>query len=193
MEHEERQFERNLTAEERHIDALLHDAMVVHIPEGLASRVISASQTYISKTSEVNLETQLDAACSIPTPEGLSQRVFDASRTELPIEQPAVIARINHSIVWRELALAACVVFAVFLAIQYGSIQNQNSERSSQPLIASNGVLSVEDEELLLEDLNLSEYAYLTDTRELAYADVAVGLESLRSDLELWHYGLLSD
>ena len=63
----------------------------------------------------------------------------------------------------------------------------------SQLEVASNDVLSAEDEELLFEDLNLSDYAYLTDTRELAFADVAIGLNSMRSDIELWQYGLLTD
>ena len=112
-----------------------------------------------------------------------------ASIHDLHSEQPDVIARIDRRAIWREVALAASIVFAVFVAIRFGPEQTIAPETR----IASNAILSMEDEELLLEDLNLSEFAYLTDTRELAFADVAVGLESLRNDIELWQYGLLSD
>ena len=93
-----------------------------------------------------------------------------------------------------KVALAACVAFAILVAIRFGT-QSQTPAhlQPSQLEIASSNVLSAEDEELLFEDLNLSEYAYLTDTRELAFADVAIGLNSMRSDIELWQYGLLTD
>ena len=59
--------------------------------------------------------------------------------------------------------------------------------------IAASEVLTVEEEGLLLADLNLGEYAYLADTRELAFADVAMDFDMLRDDLELWQYGLLQE
>ena len=54
-------------------------------------------------------------------------------------------------------------------------------------------MLSFEEEALLLEDLNLSEYAYLADTRELAFADVADSFNNMRADIELWQLGLLTE
>ncbi len=82
----------------------------------------------------------------------------------------------------------------MLVAIRFGTQTPSPTElQPSQLQIASNNVLSAEDEELLFEDLNLSDYAYLTDTRELAFADVAIGLNNMRSDIELWQYGLLTD
>ncbi len=191
MENEERQFEQEMSSQERHIDACLKEALACSVPEGLAERVATASLEQLHTSNDQLLEQQLDEAFSTPVPEGLAERVYAASMCDLYSDHPTVVARINRSVVWREVALAASIVFAVFLAMRFGP--QQASDSSPQTQIASNAVLSVEDEELLLEDLNLSEYAYLADTRELAFADVAIGLDSLRNDIELWQYGLLSD
>jgi hypothetical protein len=190
MDHEERQFERDMNAEEQRIDALLGRAMAIPMLSGLEERVTSASLEQLTESCENALEQQLDRAFALPAPEQLATRVYNASVGEIHSEQLSVIARIDRKVVWREVALAASIIFAVFVAIRFGP---QQSSESNQPQVASNAILSLEDEELLLEDLNLSQYAYLTDTRELAFADVAIGLENLRSDLELWQYGLLSD
>ena len=45
MEHEERKFEQEMTPEERHLDAMLSDAIVAPAPEGLSDRIVSASQS----------------------------------------------------------------------------------------------------------------------------------------------------
>jgi hypothetical protein len=191
MDNEERQFESEMSSQERQIDALLGDALAVPTPEGFADRIAIASQDQLAQACDQVLEQQLDGAFATSVPEGLATRVYAASIHDLHNEQPVVIARIDRRVVWREVALAASILFAVFIAIRFGP--EQQNELSPQPYIASNAVLSIEDEELLLEDLNLSEYAYLTDTRELAFADVAIGLENLRNDIELWQYGLLTD
>lgn len=191
MDNEERQFEREMSSQERQIDALLGDALAVSVPEGFADRIAIASQDQLAQACDQVLEQQLDGAFATSVPEGLATRVYAASIHDLHNEQPTVIARIDRRVVWREVALAASILFAVFVAIRFGP--EQQNELSPQPYIANNAVLSIEDEELLLEDLNLSEYAYLTDTRELAFADVAIGLENLRNDIELWQYGLLTD
>jgi hypothetical protein len=190
MNNEERQFERDLNPEEQHIDALLSNAMAVPMPTGLEERITSASLQQLAEACDQVLEQQLDHAFAIPAPEQLTTRIYNASVGDLRNGQPVVIARINRGVIWREVALAASILFAVFVAIRFGPVQ---PSVSTQTQIASNVVLSLEDEELLLEDLNLSDYSYLTDTRELAFADVAIGLENIRNDLELWQYGLLSD
>lgn len=191
MDNEERQFESEMSSQERQIDTLLGDALAVPTPEGFADRIAIASQDQLAQACDQVLEQQLDGAFATSVPEGLATRVYAASIHDLHNEQPDVIARIDRRVVWREVALAASILFAVFIAIRFGP--EQQNELSPQPYIASNAVLSIEDEELLFEDLNLSEYAYLTDTRELAFADVAIGLENLRNDIELWQYGLLTD
>ena len=191
MENEERQFEQEMTPEERHLDAMLSDAMDVCVPQGLCDRVISVSQSTLDESCDKLLEQQLDAAFEVTAPQGLSARVYSASINELQHEQPVVVARIGASVVWREGALAACIVLAVFLAIQFG--QDSEEHSTAHTTVALNEVLSVEDEELLYEDLDIGEYAYLADTRELAFVDIAIGLNGLRDDIELWNYGLLSE
>ncbi len=191
MDYEKQQFEHEMSPEERHIEALLSDAFVVSSPEGLADRIALASTEQLLESSSISMEQQLDVALKTTTPVGLSSRVYGASVSHLHEVQPVVVARIGQRVAWRQFALAACVVFAVLVAVRFGTQQVERP--SEQPLFASNAVLSVEDEELLLEDLNLSEFAYLADTRELAFADVAAGLNDLRNDIELWQYGLLSE
>jgi hypothetical protein len=191
MNYEEQQFEQEMTAEERYIESLLAETLAIQTPEGLADRVAHASREYLLESSAKTLEQSLDVALSVDVPEGLSSRVFDASVSQLHGVQPVVIARIGRSVAWRQLALAACVLFAVLVAIRFGS--EPMDQPSQQPVVVSNTVLSVEDEELLLEDLNLSEFVYLADSRELAFVDVAESLNGLRNDIELWQYGLLSE
>jgi hypothetical protein len=181
MEHEKRQFEQDVSPEEQQLDGLLFDAMKVTPPTGLASRITTASMGSL-------LEGQLDGALSFHIPEGLSERVFAASVSSLH-EAPEVIGRVGHTVLWRQVAMAACVVFAVLVAIRFGV---QPIERN-MVAITNSEVLSVEEEGLLLEDLDLMEFDYLAGTRELAFADVAESMNSLRNDLELWQYGLLTE
>ncbi len=182
MEHEKHIFEESLTPEERRIDSLLHASMHVETPAGLADRVANASMDAL-------LEGQLSQALAVHAPDTLASNVFDASVHAL--EQPKeVVAQIGPSILWRQLAMAACVVFAVLVVLRFGA--NQQPVATTVPLVVAEA-LSVEDEGLLLEDLQLEEYDYLSGTRELAYAEVADSLNSLRNDVELWHYGLLTE
>ena len=187
MEHEKRQFEQDLAPQEREIEGLLGEAMKISPPAGLSSRIAAAS-------TDALLEGQLAAALVTTAPDGLSNRVFTASVSALH-ETPAVIGRVGFSATWRKLALAACVVFAVFVAVRFWAQpqpQPQSHERIAVA-VATDEVLSVEEEGLLLEDLDLTEFDYLASTRELAFADVALSMNSLRNDLELWQYGLLTE
>jgi glycosyltransferase A (GT-A) superfamily protein (DUF2064 family) len=187
MEHEKRQFEQDLAPQEREIERLLGEAMKISPPAGLSSRIAAAS-------TDALLEGQLAVALVTTAPDGLSNRVFKASVSSLH-ETPAVIGRIGFSATWRKLALAACVVFAVFVAVRFWAQpqpQPQPHERIAVA-VATVEVLSVEEEGLLLEDLDLAEFDYLATTRELAFADVALSMNSLRNDLELWQYGLLTE
>ncbi len=191
MEHEERQFEQEMSSQERQIEHMLSQALLSPSPEGLAERIVSASLPTLVEASDGALEQQLSVALTAQSPSGLAERVYDASVSHLDHHDDPVIAHIGPLEIWRQVALAASVVFAVFLAYQIAP--EMSNQSTVEPLVASNTVLSTEDEELLFEDLNLGDYAYLADTRELAFADVAVDLAGLRNDIELWQYGLLSE
>jgi hypothetical protein len=182
MEHEKHTFEESLTPEERRIDVLLHASMHVESPAGLVDRVASASMDAL-------LEGQLEQALAVDVPSRLASNVFDVSVNALP-QPKEVIGQIAPSVPWRKLAMAACVVFAVVVALRFGT--NQQPDVKMLPIVVAEA-LSVEEEGLLLEDLQLEEYDYLSGTRELAYAEVADSLSSLRNDIELWHYGLLTE
>lgn len=181
MKHEKQQFEQELTSEERQLELLLDEAMHVDAPSGLADRIAIAS-------ADALLEGQLDKALDVRFPDNFASRVFDASVTSLQQPQEAV-EPIAHTVIWRQVAMAACVVFAVLVAVRFGAMQQ--TAPTNDKVIAQ--VLSVEEEGLLLEDLQLEEYDYLSGTRELAYAEVAESLNSLRNDIELWQYGLLTE
>jgi hypothetical protein len=191
MEPDKKQFEHDLqdglplevSPKDLEIETLLSAAMKVSLPNGLSSRIAAASTGAL-------LEGQLAVALAPTAPEGLSDRVFTASVSSLH-EIPAVIGRVGLSVAWRQVAMAACVVFAVLVAIRFGT-QPQQQERNVVA-VATVEVLSVEEEGLLLEDLDLTEFDYLASTRELAFADVALSLNGLRNDLELWQYGLLTE
>ena len=185
MEHEKRQFEQDLAPQEREIERLLGEAMKISPPAGLSSRIAAAS-------TDALLEGQLAVALVTTAPDGLSNRVFKASVSSLH-ETPAVIGRIGFSATWRKLALAACVVFAVFVAVRFWAQPQPQPHERIAVAVATVEVLSVEEEGLLLEDLDLTEFDYLATTRELAFADVALSMNSLRNDLELWQYGLLTE
>lgn len=175
-------FEESLTPEERRIEELLHASMQVKTPAGLVDRVADASMDAL-------LEGQLSQALAVHAPDTLASNVFEASVTRL--EKPKeVVGRITPSVLWRQLAMAACVVFAVLVVVRFG--MNQQSDVKTAPFVVAEA-LSVEEEGLLLEDLQLEEFDYLSGTRELAYAEVADSLNNLRNEVELWQYGLLTD
>jgi hypothetical protein len=195
MEHENQHSEPELTPEERRLEQLLPEAMGITPPAGLTDRVEQASVGAISGAAELQLEQQLDEACSYNCPVDLSATVYAASVASLhgvsTEDAEPVLARIGTPVQWRQVALAACLTFAALISIRIG-VTNSQRTLVPQPL-ASNSVLSFEEEALLLEDLNLSEYAYLTDTRALAFADVADSFSSMRADIELWQLGLLTE
>ncbi len=186
MDYEEQQFEQDLTSEERCIDSKLSKALQEYAPQGLEDRIAQASAPHLHSLA---IDLLLDEAFFTVVPEGLEQRVFNVSRDNL-LSGQTVIATLGQNVFWRQASLVACILFAVFLAIRF----DQKPNKIVQPVqMASNTVLSLEEEELLFEDLNLGQYSYLADTRELAFADLAVSLEGLRDDLELWQYGLLTE
>ena len=194
MKRKNQHSEPELTPEERRLEQLLPEAMGVIPPPGLADRIEQASVAAISGETDLQLEQQLDEAYSYNCPEDLSVRVHAASVASLHgvvNDAELVLGRIGSPVQWRQVALAACLTFAALVSIRVGVINSQNTPSFST--IASNSVLSFEEEALLLEDLNLSEYAYLADTRELAFADVADSFSSMRADIELWQLGLLSE
>lgn len=191
MNNDEQQFEQELTPQEQALDAMLREALAPTSSPEMVSRILGASIAHlpadVQSEPDLSMDKELCIALAVDIPDGCIARVWSASAPHL-IEQP-VIATIGKSVVWRQVALAACVVFAVLLAIRFSP-----ERQLAQPLhVATNEVLSVEDEGLLLADLNLSEYAYLADTRELAFADIAMDFDMLRDDLELWQYGLLQE
>ena len=194
MERKNQHSEPELTPEERRLEQLLPEAMGVTPPAGLADRIEQASVGAISGATDLQLEQQLDEACSYNCPEDLSASVYAASVASLHgvvNDAELVLARIGSPVQWRQVALAACLTFAALVSIRIGVTNSQNTPSFST--FASNSVLSLEEEALLLEDLNLSEYAYLTNTRELAFADVAESFNSMRADIELWRLGLLTE
>jgi len=192
MGHEQEKFELNMTSDERALDTLLSDALHMDVPDGLSARVWQASQESIGATQ---MDAQLNRAYEQRVSPGFTERVFDSSapalhQPELQIESPAIIARIGVTIRWQQVAIAASLLLTTLIAIRFSL--PQQSEIPTRTLAAS-WELSVEEEGLLLDDFEMSEYAYLADTRELAFADVADSFNSVRRDIELWQYGLLTD
>ena len=189
MDNKERQFEQQLTQQELALDAMLGEAFAPITSAQRVSRIAAASAAFlpasVQSEPDTSMDEQLHVALAVDAPSGLADRVWYASAPYL-YGQP-VLATIGSSVVWRQAALAACVVFAVLLALRF------SPEHSTNLQIATSEVLTVEEEGLLLADLNLGEYAYLADTRELAFADVAMDFDMLRDDLELWQYGLLQE
>ena len=178
------------SSQDQKVEDLLAKAHCSEVPEHLAERVMAASAPMLSISPEdVELAELLDVAAQVATPAGLADRIMAASAPQLG-KQP-VIARIGFVGTVQRLALAACVVFAVLVAIRL----DQGSSPRTVDLLAFQGnkILSVEEEGYLLEDLNLGEYAYLADTRELDFNEIATELNGLRRDLELWQYGLLAE
>ena len=164
-------------------DALLALATNAEAPEDLADRVMAASVPLLAQTSA--FEELLEAATKVEVPEGLADRVMSASLKELRGESP-VIGRVGFALKMQRLALAACVVFAVLVAIQ----MDVNTPALA---VQHNQLLSAEEEGHLLEDLDLGDYMYLADARELNFADISTELAGLQQDLELWQYGLLTE
>jgi len=195
MGHEQEKFELNMTSDERTLDNLLSDALAHYtdVPDGLSARVWQASRKSIGA---IQMEAQLNRAYEQRVPPGLLERVFDSSAPALhqpalhQIESPPIIARIGVIARWQQIAIAASLLLTTLIAIRFGL--PQQSEIPTHTLAAS-WELSVEEEGLLLDDFEMSEYAYLANTRELAFADVADSFDSVRRDIELWQYGLLTD
>ena len=195
MENENLHSEPELTPQERRLEQLLTEAVGVTPPAGLSDRVEQASIGAISGADDLQFEQQLDEACSYRCPVELSASVYATSVASLhgaatPDSEP-VLARIGTPVQWRQVALAACLTFAALISIRIGVTNSQNTNVIST--IALNSVPSSEEEAWALEEYDLSEYPYIADTRELAFADVADSFSSMRADIELWRLGLLSE
>ena len=134
---------------------------------------------------EQRLDALVGQALASQAPPGLSQRVGRASAAFLAAAPQPVILRLDRRVAVRRLALAACVGLAALVAVRVAV--------TPVPTLAVGGVLSVEAESQLLEDLDLGQYAYLAETRDLAFVDLAADLDAIRADLELWQYGLLTE
>jgi hypothetical protein len=189
MERKNRHSEPELTPEERRLEQLLPEAMGVTPPVGLADRIEQASVGAISGATDLQLEQQLDEACSYRCPVDLSASVYATSVASLhgaaTSDSEPVLAHIGSPVQWRQVALAACLTFAALISIRIGITNSQNTHVIST--IPLNSMQSLEEQALLLEN----EPAYLTDTRELAFADVADSFSNMRTDIELWQLGLL--
>jgi hypothetical protein len=197
MENKKRQFDADeprvpWSQEDQNVEDLLSQALSTNeLPEGFSDRVMAASAPMLPLSPEaVELDAMLADATRVESPDGLTDRVMAASLKELHGESP-VIGRVGFVETIQRLALAACIVLAVFVAVR----MDIGSPRRvvKQVALQDSKVLSVEEEGYLLDDLSFGEYAYLADTRELDFAELAVELNGIRNDLELWQYGLLTE
>ena len=197
MKNEKRQFDADKphvpwSAKEQEVeDGLSQCLSNSKIPRGLAQSIMAASAPLLPSPSEdTELEVLLEVAMKVKAPTGLTDRVMAASLPELRGES-SVIGRVGFVETIQPLALAACIVFAVFVAIRMDI--GSTTRVIEQIALQDNKVLGVEEEGYLLDDLSLGEYAYLADTRELDFAELAVELNGIRNGLELWQYGLLTE
>jgi hypothetical protein len=168
---------------------LLEEATCVDTPAGLADCVMVAS---VSMLGSPEFQNALSSVSKVKTPLGLEDRVMAASLLELKGESP-VIGRIGFTVKMQRLALAACVVFAVLVAIQMENSTPRVVTTVTNTAMQESHLLSPEEEGYLLDDLNLGDYAYIANARELSFAEVSFELNGLREDLELWQYGLLTE
>jgi hypothetical protein len=169
--------------------ALLDEATHLETPTGLAERVMAASAPMLGPPE---FQYALSRATKIEIPAGLEDRVMAASLRELQGES-TVIGRVGFTVKLQRLALAACVVFAVLVAIQMEHSTPRVVTTVTNTAMQESHLLSAEEEGYLLDDLNLSQYAYLADARELNFEELSYELDGLREDLELWQYGLLTE
>ena len=166
------------------LETMLYAATHVDVPVGLSDRVMAASLPIVEENSNVGM--LLAKATKVEIPVGLADRVMSASIQKLYGESP-VIGRIGFTLKMQRLAIAACIIFGVLVAIQ------MDTTKSTKIIVQHNQLLSVEEEGFLLEDLDLGDYTYLADARELNFTELSSELNGLRQDLELWQYGLLTE
>jgi hypothetical protein len=140
----------------------------------------------------------LSRATKIEIPAGLEDRVMAASLREYASlrelqGESTVIGRVGFTVKLQRLALAACVVFAVLVAIQMEHSKPRVVTTVTNTAMQESHLLSAEEEGYLLDDLNLGDYVYLANARELNFAELSFELNGLREDIELWQYGLLTE
>ncbi len=188
--------ESDWTPEERMLDASLSKAMQSPSPQGLEASVFSASRLHLAKqnvSSDEELEALLQSAYATQVDESIANRVFNASVSSLPLSQSKVIATIGTTSKWGQLAAAACLLLTTVIAIRFGMVERvepANPENHFESFAS----VSIEDNEgYLLDELQLEDYSLISDTQELAYADIASSFNSLRDDIALWQSGLLTE
>ena len=192
--------ESDWTPEERMLDASLSEAMQSSCPQGLEASVFSASRLHLTKQDDHQIEQSneaiealLNKAYALQVDELILSRVFNASVASLPHSQTAVIATIGSPSNWRQLAAAACLLLTTVIAIRFGMVERvepANPENHFESFAS----VSIEDNEgYLLDELELEDYSLISDTQELAYADIASSFNSLRDDIALWQSGLLTE
>ncbi len=79
MYHDEQQFEKDLTPQERQIEALLADALSIAPPAGLSNRTLARSLLELQQAADAALEADLQRALSVSVPDGLSERIYNNS------------------------------------------------------------------------------------------------------------------
>jgi hypothetical protein len=177
-----------MLAGDKELEDLISVATQSGVPAGLTDRIMTASAPLLSQTSE--LDDLLVEATKVEIPTGLADRVMRASLVDLRSKSP-VIGHIGFAVKMQRLALAACVVFAVLIAIRMDV--HSTPDATMQVVVQESQLLSPEEEGYLLDDLNLGEYAYLADARNLSFTELSSELNGLHQDLELWQYGLLTE
>lgn len=190
------QNESYWTPEERMLDASLSEAMQSPRPQGLEASVFSASRLHLSKQidcSDESLEALLHHAYAMQVDDSIADRAFNASVSSLPLSQSEVVATIGTSSKWRQLAAAACLLLTTVIAIRFGMVERVEPVHP-ETHYASVAPASIEDSErYLLDELQLEDYSLISDSQELAYADIASSFNSLRDDIALWQSGLLTE
>ena len=194
------QNESDWTPEERMLDASLSESMQSSRPYGLEASVFSASRLHLAKQDEHQIEQSnetiealLNKAYALQVDESVSNRVFNASVGSLSHSQPAVITTIGSPSNWRQLGVAACLLVTTVVAIRFGVVERVEPV-NPEIYFASTTPISIEDsEQYLLDELQLEDYSLISDTQELAYADIASSFNSLRDDIVLWQSGLLTE
>jgi len=190
---ESHQAERDLTPEERMLEASLSEAMQPPRPQGLEANVFGASRLHLSKQNKCSddaFEELLHQAYSTTHDHSIAERVFNTSVSSLKLPQSDVIATIGTTSKLRQLAAAACLLLTTVIAIRFGMVERV------EPVSPENHYVSVsieDNERYLLDELQLEDYSLISDTQELAYADIANSFNSLRDDIALWQSGLLTE
>ena len=192
MDLPQRNVESEWTDEDSAVDALLKQLYGdASIPEHLTEQVWIQSYPHLSNNA-FDFENQIQEAFTSSPSEVLSERVFTASVQSLPKKEEPVLARICGANYFRQIAIAATLILSTVIAMQFDTFNSQ------EPVVSKfkesyAGISFSDDNSYLLDNVELGDYTYLTeiDSKEFAYADLAISFNSVRDDIELWQSGLL--